>query len=194
MKLIDANTGDNIFTQPSSTTPIAWATIKVSCSDLQGSVSSSNSQYNINAYMLKNGLWNNMGEGYVVSGINNSTPKNKDSVCNGTAHEYVRVGIYNPDTTSISLAYPLNFIKNTNAKKFCAEVDFIDNNTGKLITDSINYFYKGGYGRATNGIGKINVVGSTGNKTTQLFYYNPFTSELEWTDVTLGDNTTGCSK
>jgi len=53
MKLIDANTGDNIFTQPSSTTPIAWATIKVSCSDLQGSVSSSNSQYNINAYMLK---------------------------------------------------------------------------------------------------------------------------------------------
>jgi len=203
LKLTDADTGDLIFNNAAlsrlsnqSSEPVAWVTRQVDCKNLFGDADTSTpDKYDVNVYVLDNDSWKSMKKGYVVVNYDSTVVKNASDVCKRSSTEYVRMGIYTPNSKWISLGYPRSWLDKKGKKTYCTNLEFKDEN-GNLINSFITYSFPKGNGYATNGRGNMELVedSSDSSKTTSIIYYNPFTYEPVRQVITLNDKQNGCSQ
>lgn len=161
---------------------VAYATKYVDCNNLLGNMSDNNSEYRVNVYVLKNGIWKNIGSAYIQQSWDNTSAKNPDEVCNGTDYEYARIEVTDPDFAWVNLDYPLSWLSGQ-ATELCVNLQFKDQDNNS-ITKYINFDYSdddnvtdfsGGYGYAYNGEAKVSILAKSGNDTTmKVSFYNPF--------------------
>lgn len=212
-KLTDSNDGSKIFNQAEISSAqdepevYAYATKYVECSNLLGDMTDGDDRYTVNVYVLKNGVWKNIGQAYIVEGLNSEAPKDPASVCDSDTlyeYEYARLEITDPDFAWVNLDYPLTWLSSTNITELCAEITFkADDNTP--LDNKYIYFeyydndsdksFSGGYTYAYNSKATISILANDSTDTSAtVAYNNPFTYAKETRDITLGDNTSGCSE
>lgn len=204
-KLTDSNDGSKIFNQAEISSAqvepevYAYATKYVECSNLLGDMTDGDDKYTVNVYVLKNGVWKNIGQAYIVEGWDSESPKNPTLVCDSDTlyeYEYARLEITDPDFAWVNLDYPLSWLSSTNVTELCAEITFeADDNTplkDKYIyleyydNDSTKGF-SGGYTYAYNSKATINILANDSTDTSATVVYdNPFTYAKETQDITLG--------
>jgi len=89
-------------------------------------------------------------KGYVVVNYDSTVVKNASDVCKRSSTEYVRMGIYTPNSKWISLGYPRSWLDKKGKKTYCTNLEFKDEN-GNLINSFITYSFPKGNGYATMG-------------------------------------------
>ena len=203
-KLTDSNDGSKIFNQAEISSAqdepevYAYATKYVDCSNLLGDMTDGDDKYSVNVYVLKNGLWKNIGQAYVVGSWDSEEPKDPALVCTNAndLYEYARLEITDKDFAWVNLDYPLTWLSSTDITDICTEIAFVADD-GTSLNDKYIYLeyydnnsiksFSGGYAYAYGGEAKISILANDGNnKTATVVYNNPFTYEQKSENITLG--------
>lgn len=201
-KLTDSNDGSKIFNQAEISSAqvepevYAYATKYVDCSNLLGDMTEGDDKYTVNVYVLKNGVWKNIGQAYIVESWDSETSKDPASVCSDTLYEYARLEITDPDFAWVNLDYPLTWLSSTEITELCAEITFeADDNTTlndkyiylEYYDDDSTKSFSGGYTYASNSKATISILANDPTDTSAtVAYSNPFTYAKETQDITLG--------
>jgi len=174
---------------------------EVKCSLLKGDNNTDEPGYQVPFYVLKDGVWEYLGEGVVVTDYEGSTIKDVNSVCQTNDYEYVKITITNPDFSNpyINLDYPL-ITDISNIVEKCANLRFVSSKDGTPITNLYvslwdddwpeDFYWSEG---TTDSEGKVRIKttyydsDNTSDTTARIGYWNDYTSQWVETTVSLED-------
>jgi hypothetical protein len=154
--------------------------------------------FQVPIYVLKNGVWNYIGEGVVVTDYEGTTIKSTDEVCKNSDSEYIKIEITNPDFANpyINLDYPLT-TDISNVVEKCANIKLISSKNatpleGVYISlydddNSPDFYWTEG---VTDSEGKVvlktTYYSSNASDTEgSIGFYNEYTNKWETIPITL---------
>ena len=107
---------------------------RVKCSLLKKDADEEKEGFQVPIYILKNGVWNKIGNGVVVTDYNGTEIKDSAKVCKNTEEEYVKIEITNPDFAYpyINLDYPITTDVSDVVEK-CANIRLVSSKNGEPL-------------------------------------------------------------